>query len=701
MASQDIESGDRRPSWWSPWASVKRVITLRTALRRRNIVGFAIICLFAFRLWTVPPHHDHHHGPPESHGFDEIHRHHPSIWDWLDLRQYSIPFVLPSLHERRIQKTLARYDLAPDDPYPHQLPPAKEIMPDIKTTHLPYPASHERFPSERLRELYPAGPPDPDSEYHENIVNPRTPIHPFIRNWTSPDWFHSDGRNHKALPKVQWDFSKHPISRKRRKLNDERKEAVKRAFVYSWQKYKDHAWGRLRLVLYAYPLVTDKNAFVLALILGHDEVKPVTAVPSNPFQGWGATIIDSLETLLIMGLQAEYELCREHVNKVDFRLISGADWARGWRADLEDSHQSDDKYSEDFDFKKRGHLEEYVYVDEETERPWRESHQLMATFETGIRYLGGLVGAYDLSGDPIVLERAKELGKILGRGFDTPSGLVMARFDAGSKSDYFHNGRVSLAEVGSMNLELTRLSQVTGDRWYFDQAQRAIDYIENIVIPASELAPLVPSMFDSNVGTRINGYYSFGAMADSYYEYLIKQHQLIGAATNQFASMYAQAIDKAQELMFANLTYYPGRDMLTISGYNHPGRGMAYELEHLTCFAGGMLGLGSRLLGRPQDLISGSAFTKTCYHLGASTASGLQPEKVNFFDTHMPDTILYENVTAIIEDEEDEYITVTKLKGTPQGTVNVDGRYLGRPETAESVFYMFVAEWISLERLFR
>ncbi|KAJ9103821.1 hypothetical protein QFC21_002283 [Naganishia friedmannii] len=538
-------------------------------------------------------------------------------------------------------------------------------MPDVKTTHLAYPASHERFPSEQLRELYPAGPPSLDSQYQENVVNPRTPIHPFIQNWTSPEWFHSDGRNQKDLPKVQWDFSKHPIGRKRRILNDERKEAVKRAFAYSWQKYKDHAWG-------------------------HDEVKPVTAVPSDPFQGWGATIIDSLETLLIMGLQAEYELCREHVNKVDFRLISGADWARGWRADLADPRQSDDE-SEEFDFKKRGHLDEYVYQDEQSERPWRESHQLMATFETGIRYLGGLIGAYDLSGDPIVLERAKELGKILGRGFDTPSGLVMGRFDAGSKSDYFHNGRVSLAEVGSMNLELTRLSQVTGDRWYFDQAQRAIDYIENIVIPASDLAPLVPSMFDSNVATRINGYYSFGAMADSYYEYLIKQHQLIGGATNQFAHMYAQAVDKAQELMFANLTYYPGRDLMTISGYNHPGRGLAYELEHLTCFAGGMLGLGSRLLDRPQDLVSGSAFTQTCYHLSAATASGLQPEKVNFFDTHMPDSILYENITAIIEDEEDEYITVTKLKGTPQGTVNVDGRYLGRPETAESVFYMFVA----------
>ncbi|KAJ9097797.1 hypothetical protein QFC19_006665 [Naganishia cerealis] len=422
----------------------------------------------------------------------------------------------------------------------------------------------------------------------------------------------------------------------------------------------------------------------------HDEVRPVTAVPSDPFQGWGATIIDSLETLLIMGLQDEYELCREHINRMDFRLINGQDWARGWRADLTDDHELRGETRES-SFKKRDYLEEYAYEDERSERPGRQSHQLMGTFETGIRYLGGLVGAYDLSGDPLVLERAKELGKVLGRGFDTPSGLVAGRFDAGSKSSYIYNSRVSLAEVGSMTLELTRLSQVTGDRWYFDRAQRAIDYIESVVIPASDLAPLVPAMFDSNLDHRINGEYTFGAMADSYYEYLIKQHQLIGGATNQFANMYTQAIDKAREHLFANLTYYPGREMMTISTYYHSGRGLAYNLEHLTCFAGAMLGLGSRLLDRAQDLETGSTFTKTCYHMGASTPSGLQPEQVHFFDPNVPTTELYENITAIVEDEEDEYVMVTKLRGTPQGTTSgVDGRYLGRPETAESVFYMCV-----------
>ena len=44
-------------------------------------------------------------------------------------------------------------------------------------------------------------------------------------------------------------------------------------------------------------------------------------------------------------------------------------------------------------------------------------------FETVIRYLGGMLSAYALSHEPILLERADELGQKLSPVFDTPSGL--------------------------------------------------------------------------------------------------------------------------------------------------------------------------------------------------------------------------------------------------------------------------------------
>ena len=44
-------------------------------------------------------------------------------------------------------------------------------------------------------------------------------------------------------------------------------------------------------------------------------------------------------------------------------------------------------------------------------------------FETVIRYLGGLLSAYAISREPILLARADDLGAALLPAMDTPSGL--------------------------------------------------------------------------------------------------------------------------------------------------------------------------------------------------------------------------------------------------------------------------------------
>jgi mannosyl-oligosaccharide alpha-1,2-mannosidase len=246
------------------------------------------------------------------------------------------------------------------------------------------------------------------------------------------------------------------------------------------------------------PPTIRRYSHFLKYATGNDEVRPVSGVASNPFQNWGASIIDSLETLLIMGLTEEYNLCRKHINMVDFRLVNGRDWAYGYRPSPE--------VMEDLD------APEWT---KQNQKAGREAHAHIASFEMGIRYLGGLIGAYDLSGDSLLLERAKELARILGKGFDTPSGLVLGRFDAGSEHDWYNSGRVSLAEVGSMTLEMTRLSQLTGDRWYFDRVQRAIDYLEEVVVPRSTMTPLLPLFFDSQIertNLQVQGEFGYGAM---------------------------------------------------------------------------------------------------------------------------------------------------------------------------------------------
>ena len=51
-------------------------------------------------------------------------------------------------------------------------------------------------------------------------------------------------------------------------------------------------------------------------------------------------------------------------------------------------------------------------------------------FETGIRYLGGLISAYDLAGDSILLDKAKEVMEdVLLPLFSSPSGAPYTFMD--------------------------------------------------------------------------------------------------------------------------------------------------------------------------------------------------------------------------------------------------------------------------------
>ena len=88
-------------------------------------------------------------------------------------------------------------------------------------------------------------------------------------------------------------------------------------------------------------------------------------------------------------------------------------------------------------------------------------------FETTIRYLGGLLSAYELSGDRLMLERAVELGDWLLPAFGTKYGLPINRYVLGSNPAGLDNGRVTLSEVGSMSLEFTKLSMLTGNEIYY------------------------------------------------------------------------------------------------------------------------------------------------------------------------------------------------------------------------------------------
>lgn len=130
------------------------------------------------------------------------------------------------------------------------------------------------------------------------------------------------------------------------------------------------------------------------------------------------------------------------------------------------------------------------------------------------------MAAYDLSEGkyPVLLAKAMELGEMLYVAFDTPNRMPVTRWNwiSAAKGDAQEASTgVLVAEVGSLSLEFTRLSQLTGDNRYFDAIQRITDHFEEqqnrTYMPG--MWPVLVNLRDLDL-TKDSGF-TIGAMADS------------------------------------------------------------------------------------------------------------------------------------------------------------------------------------------
>ena len=209
----------------------------------------------------------------------------------------------------------------------------------------------------------------------------------------------------KSIPRIQHNFARETTSERKDRQRKQRK--IKKTFLKHWAGYKEHAWD-------------------------HDELRPVSGGFLDPFAGWRATLVDTLDMLWIMGLKNEFEEAIEEVRDIDFTTTS------------------------------------------------RDSLPL---FEVVIRYLGGLIAAYDISDGKytILLEKAKELAEVLMPAFDTPNRMPMTFYRW--KPESLKRPRAAsqasvLAEIGSLNMEFIRLAQITQNNRYYDAVARITDGFE-------------------------------------------------------------------------------------------------------------------------------------------------------------------------------------------------------------------------------
>ena len=162
--------------------------------------------------------------------------------------------------------------------------------------------------------------------------------------------------------------------------------------------------------------------------------------------------MDSLDTLWIMGLKEEFEEAAKAIDKIDFTTSPRSD---------------------------------------------------IPVFETTIRYLGGLLAAYDVSGGKYknLLEKAIELAEILMGAFDTPNRMPVLFYQwkpAFASQPHRAGQRANLAELGSLSMEFTRLAQLTKDPRYYDAVARVTNALSEFQDRGTKLDGVFPENVDTS-----------------------------------------------------------------------------------------------------------------------------------------------------------------------------------------------------------
>jgi ER degradation enhancer, mannosidase alpha-like 2 len=276
---------------------------------------------------------------------------------------------------------------------------------------------------------------------------------------------------------------------------------------HAWQGYEKYAWG-------------------------HDELRPVSRTPHD----WHRdsllmTPVDALDTLQMMGLQAEASRARNL-------------------------------------------LVEKLSFDRDIE---------VKNFEITIRILGGLLSGYQATNDPRLLKLADDLGTRLLPAFSSPTGMPYMYVNL--KTGKTSGAKSNPAEIGTLLLEFGTLSKLTGKPVYYEKAKKALVGLYSRRSPLG----LVGEEIDVETGAWLSPASHVGGGIDSYYEYLLKCEILFGDADCQrmwsesLRALNAHLADQAPSGL-----WYGQVDMTT-------GKRTADEFGALHAFLPGVLALGGDL----------------------------------------------------------------------------------------------------------
>lgn len=301
----------------------------------------------------------------------------------------------------------------------------------------------------------------------------------------------------------------------------------------------------------------------------------------------------------------------------------------------------------------------------------KSSYATINVLESGTRYLGALLSAYDLSGDNLMLLKADELAQWLLPAFNTKTGVPTPIYELGTNPNEALTGETYLSEAGGLLLEFTRLAQVTGKAQYFNAVDKAARYLQGPNWNSTQrLAKLFPQKINPDEPAKVLGYYNFNTKSNVYYQNLLKEVLLLRGNSREYQRAYTSASESILRYLAENIIIDNQGTQLSIIGeiYDLPGRiGYIPKISQASCSAAAMIGLGAKLLAQETPLNFALNHTDTCLWVHEIAPGGLGPDEL---------TVL---------NYEDSGATAASI---PMNEIS-DPRHLNRPNTVEAIFYMW------------
>uniref|UniRef100_A0A1A9WIR3 alpha-1,2-Mannosidase n=1 Tax=Glossina brevipalpis TaxID=37001 RepID=A0A1A9WIR3_9MUSC len=334
---------------------------------------------------------------------------------------------------------------------------------------------------------------------------------------------------------------------------EKRRKKIKEMMKHAWHNYKRYAWGENELRPLAKRGHTDS-------VFGTSKL--------------GATIIDSLDTLYIMGLETEYK--------------EGRNWIK-----------------REFNF----------------DTVIRE----LSVFETNIRLVGGFLTMYAFTGDSIYKEKAQSVVDKLLPAFNTSTGIPHSLVNpkTGESWNYGWASGSILAEIGSLHLEFSYLSDITGNPLYREKVQIIRQILKKIKKPNG----LYRNYINPITGKWGENHVSLGALGDSFYEYLLKAWLQSGQTDEEARQMF----DNAMLAIIKHMVRTSHNGLTYVSNLVYER--LEEKMEHFVCFAGGIFALAAK---SRQDENSakfmeiGESITNTCHESYVRSFTGLGPDSFPF-----------------------------------------------------------------------